>query len=138
MFNDLGRKSCSLCFPVVEIAREKLSDTRFGTCSNCFCLENLATLFIQRKIWLELLKDYYLIIDYHPGKTNIVADSLSQKSLFSLKALNKHLTHVVDGFILQKIHEAQKNDLDLFAKGEQVGKLQDIDFHIGVDDSLYF
>ncbi|KAA3466287.1 Transposon Ty3-G Gag-Pol polyprotein [Gossypium australe] len=27
--------------------------------------------------WLELLKDYDLIIDYHPGKANIVADALS-------------------------------------------------------------
>ncbi|KAA3461566.1 CCHC-type integrase [Gossypium australe] len=33
-------------------------------------------------------KTYDLIIDYHLGKANIVADALSQKSLFSLKALN--------------------------------------------------
>ncbi|KAL4320185.1 hypothetical protein GQ457_18G008680 [Hibiscus cannabinus] len=29
----------------------------------------------QRK-WMELLKDYDLVIDYHPGKANIVADAL--------------------------------------------------------------
>jgi hypothetical protein len=28
---------------------------------------------------LELIKDYYLEIHYHPGKTNLVADALSRK-----------------------------------------------------------
>ena len=37
----------------------------------------------QRRL-LELIKDYDLIIDYHPGKANVVADALSQKSLFAL------------------------------------------------------
>ena len=27
-----------------------------------------------------MIKDYDLIIDYHPGKTNVIADALSQKS----------------------------------------------------------
>jgi hypothetical protein len=35
--------------------------------------------FRQRR-WLELIKDYDLDIQYHPGKTNIVADALSCKS----------------------------------------------------------
>jgi hypothetical protein len=29
--------------------------------------------------WLELIKDYDLGINYHPGKTNVVADALSRK-----------------------------------------------------------
>jgi hypothetical protein len=29
---------------------------------------------------LELIKDYDLDIQYHPGKANVVADALSQKS----------------------------------------------------------
>ncbi|KAG8472758.1 hypothetical protein CXB51_034674 [Gossypium anomalum] len=28
--------------------------------------------------WLELLKDYELVIDYHPGKANVVADALAE------------------------------------------------------------
>lgn len=36
----------------------------------------------QRK-WLELLKDYDMKIFYHPGKANIVADTLSRMSIGS-------------------------------------------------------
>ena len=33
----------------------------------------------QRK-WLELVKDYYVEILYHPRKANVVADALSRES----------------------------------------------------------
>ncbi|KAA3461219.1 integrase [Gossypium australe] len=58
---------------------------------------------LRQRQWLELLKDYDLIINYHPGKANVVADALSQKSLFALKALNTHLTLVDDGSILAEL-----------------------------------
>ncbi|KAJ8761816.1 hypothetical protein K2173_004665 [Erythroxylum novogranatense] len=35
---------------------------------------------LRQRRWLELLKDYDLVIDYHPGKANVVADALSRKS----------------------------------------------------------
>ena len=31
--------------------------------------------------WLEFLKDYDFSLNYHPDKTNVVADALSRKSL---------------------------------------------------------
>ena len=34
--------------------------------------------------WLELFKDYDCIIDYHPGKANVVADALSRKIISAL------------------------------------------------------
>jgi len=39
---------------------------------------------------MELLKDYDVTIQYHPGKANVVADALSQKtvSMSSLACLN--------------------------------------------------
>ncbi|XP_070035196.1 uncharacterized protein [Nicotiana tomentosiformis] len=43
----------------------------------------------QRK-WLELLKDYDIDMLYHPGKANVVADALSQKSMGSLAHLDAY------------------------------------------------
>ena len=34
---------------------------------------------MQKWRWVELIKDYDCIIDYHPGKVNVVADALSRK-----------------------------------------------------------
>ena len=48
--------------------------------------KSLKYIFTQKDInmrqrrWLELLVDYDLKINYHPGKANVVADALNQKS----------------------------------------------------------
>ncbi|KAA3484565.1 Transposon Ty3-I Gag-Pol polyprotein [Gossypium australe] len=56
------------------------------TIKECYnCTEKTVT-------WLELLKDYDLIIGYHSGKANVVADALIQKSLIVLKAMNTCFT----------------------------------------------
>jgi hypothetical protein len=34
---------------------------------------------LRQRHWLELIKDYDLGINYHPGKANVVADALSHK-----------------------------------------------------------
>ncbi|WRX30253.1 Reverse transcriptase domain - like 10 [Theobroma cacao] len=34
---------------------------------------------LRQRRWLELIKDYDLVIDYHPGKANVVADALSHR-----------------------------------------------------------
>ena len=60
-------------------------------------LMNQKDLNLRQHRWLELLKDYDLIIDYHPRKPNVVADSLNRKSLFALRALNTQLPLFVDG-----------------------------------------
>ena len=49
---------------------------------------------------LELLKAYELVIAYHLGKANVVADALSRKSLFALRVKNTQLTLSDDGSII--------------------------------------
>ena len=39
---------------------------------------------LRQHRWLELFKDYDCVIDYHPGKTNVVANALSRKMIFAL------------------------------------------------------
>ena len=49
---------------------------------------------LRQRRWLELIKDYNCVINYHPGKTNVVADALSRKSrneIACLKALPHNL-----------------------------------------------
>ena len=46
---------------------------------------------LRQRRWMELIKDYDCVIDYHPGKANVVADALSRKSIQTLQALNAHL-----------------------------------------------
>ncbi|KAH9751668.1 Endonuclease [Citrus sinensis] len=55
--------------------------------------KSLKYLFTQKELnlrqrrWIELIKDYDCTIDYHPGKTNVVADALSRKSSSSIAHL---------------------------------------------------
>ncbi|KAL4367743.1 hypothetical protein GQ457_05G022050 [Hibiscus cannabinus] len=45
---------------------------------------------LRQRRWMELLKDYDLVIDYHPRKANVVADALSQKPNSASLAINAH------------------------------------------------
>ncbi|KAA3456995.1 DNA/RNA polymerases superfamily protein [Gossypium australe] len=91
---------------------------------------------LRQRRWLELLKDYELAIDYHPGKANVVADALSRKSMYALRALSTSLALSEDGAILaelkvrplciQQICEAHKNDNEMICvpkDDELIGKI---------------
>ncbi|KAL0402211.1 UNVERIFIED_CONTAM: hypothetical protein Slati_4251000 [Sesamum latifolium] len=45
---------------------------------------------LRQRRWIELLKDYDCTIDYHPGKANVVAGTLSRKSSGTLASLGSH------------------------------------------------
>jgi hypothetical protein len=41
---------------------------------------NQKELNMRQRRWLELIKDYDISLQYHPGKANVVANALSHKS----------------------------------------------------------
>ncbi|RVW13369.1 Transposon Ty3-G Gag-Pol polyprotein [Vitis vinifera] len=112
--------------------------------------------------WIELLKDYDCIIQYHPGKANVMADALSRKSVGSLAAirgcqrqlleyLRSLQVHIrvldsralVENFRVQpdlvgRIKALQKNDLNLVQLMEEVKKDSKLDFVLSDDEILRF
>ena len=58
---------------------------------------------LRQRRWMELIKDYDCMIDYHPGKANVVADALSRKSMQMLRALNAHFSLSYDGTVVAEV-----------------------------------
>ncbi|KAG8478729.1 hypothetical protein CXB51_028554 [Gossypium anomalum] len=108
---------------------------------------DLEDLNLRQRRWLELLKDYELVIDYHLGKANVVADALSCKSLFVLRAMNVHPSVSTDDvlvvelkaklLLMQQICETQKGD-DLIAKRALCVSKESSEFLIDSNDCLRF
>ncbi|RVW60053.1 Retrovirus-related Pol polyprotein from transposon 17.6 [Vitis vinifera] len=141
----------------------------FGeTCEIFTDHKSLKYLFSQKELnmrqrrWIELLKDYDCIIQYHPGKANVVADALSRKSVGSLAAirgcqrqlleelrsLQVHfrvmgLGALVANFRVQpdlvgRIKTLQKNDSRLVQVMEEVKRGSKPDFVLSDDEILRF
>ncbi|KAG8501196.1 hypothetical protein CXB51_003286 [Gossypium anomalum] len=85
----------------------------------------------ETKTMVGVTKDYELVIDYHPGKANVVADTFSRKSLFSLRAMNVQLSLSADDMLIaelkarpvliRQIREAQIVNDELVARRVQCG-----------------
>ncbi|KAA3483872.1 DNA/RNA polymerases superfamily protein [Gossypium australe] len=58
---------------------------------------------LRQRRWLELIKDYELVFDYHPRKANVVANALSMKSLLALRAMSTQMAFLDDGSILAEL-----------------------------------
>jgi hypothetical protein len=69
-----------------------------------------SNLNLRQRRWLELIKDYDLGINYHPGKANVVADALSQRS---------HVSQLVmDSMPFELCEEFDKLNLRIIANTE--------------------
>ena len=103
---------------------------------------------MRQRRWMELIKDYECVIDYHPRKANVVADDLSRKSEQTLRVLNAHLSLSDDGAIvaeliakpdlLNRVLEAQKNDekIAVTVNQNRVGK--ETEFTAKENEFLYY
>jgi hypothetical protein len=58
-----------------------------------------SNLNLRQRRWLELIKDYDLEINYHPGKANVVANALSQRSLANHLVVKSIPSELCDEFL---------------------------------------
>ena len=73
-----------------------------------------------------MFKDYDCIINYHPGKANVVANAISKKAMTALLIQRSEWRIVFDGAILAQLKaqlvlkkmiiDAQKNDEEMQKK----------------------
>ena len=97
---------------------------------------------------MGLIKDYDCVIDYNPGKANVVADALSRKSMQTFRALNVHLSMSDDGKVMEEliarpsllnqVLETQKKYEKIATIMSQIGDGKETEFEIKVDGTLYF
>jgi hypothetical protein len=63
---------------------------------------------LRQRRWLELIKDCDLGINYHPGKANVVADALSQRSYGNQLVVKSIPSELCDEFVKLKIVASAK------------------------------
>ena len=103
---------------------------------------------LRQRRWLELLKDYDCIIDYHPRKANVVADALSRKMISALILKDYDWRLAPDGTLLaqsrvipdlkQMIVDAQKQDAKLQEIVQLVSTGDKTDFAMDGDGGLLY
>ena len=103
---------------------------------------------LRQHRWLELFKDYDCIVDYHQGKTNVVADALSRKMMSGLSLKECAWRFESDGALLaqfkatpelrQMMIKAQKNDVKLQQSVQLVRNGDSTGYTIEEDAGLYY
>ena len=81
---------------------------------------------MRQRGWMEFLEDYDFTLHYHPGKVNVVADALSQKSrgaLTSITSREWQMLETVGQFRLQYSKQAQGTLGNLVAMPSLLGRV---------------
>jgi len=71
--------SSSFCLTSIEALLIRIPGSNFTYHKSLKYLMSQKELNMQQRRWVELIKDYYCIIDYHPRKANVVTDALNRK-----------------------------------------------------------
>jgi len=108
---------------------------------------------MRQRLWLEFLKDYDFQLSYHPGKTNVVEDALSRKTLHMSALMVKELELIeqfrdlslvceltpksvklgmlkVTSNILEEIKVGKREDLELVDRVVLVNQGKGVDFRL--------
>ncbi|KAL4291440.1 hypothetical protein GQ457_14G014850 [Hibiscus cannabinus] len=103
---------------------------------------------IRRHYLYELLKDYDLSIEYHPGSANVVVDALSRKVAVELRVMFLRLSISRDGglvaelqvkpTLIQLIREKQLRDSAMAAHVQDISEGKPIDFRFRDEGVLCF
>jgi ribonuclease HI len=97
----------------LKIWRHYLIGHRYEIYSDHKSLKYIFTqndLNMRQRRWLELIKDYDLRINYHPGKANVVADALSRKKYCNasfVRRMQPKLQREIEYLNLRMVNEAE-------------------------------
>ncbi|KAL4280490.1 hypothetical protein GQ457_03G019150 [Hibiscus cannabinus] len=88
---------------VIAYASRQLKPHELNYPTHDLELVAIKDLNLRQRRWMELLKNYDLVIDYHPEKANVVADALSRKPNSSSLAINAHFRLTKEQKFLSKL-----------------------------------
>ena len=101
---------------------------------------------LRQRRWLELFKDYDCIIDYHPGKANVMANALSRKMISALNLKDYDWRFDSNGALLAQLRvipdlkkmivNAQKKDTKLQEMVQLVNTRDKTDYAIDESGGL--
>ncbi|GJZ68730.1 putative reverse transcriptase domain-containing protein [Tanacetum coccineum] len=112
--------------------------TAFVDADHAGCQDTRKMLNLRQQRWIELLSDYECEIRYHPGKANVMVDTLSRKERD--KPLHvRALMMTIHNNLPKQIYEAQEEAIKRKnVRAENLGRLIKPIFEFRPDGTRYF